>query len=242
MEADTNLTRRGFLIASAALGAAALTTPACSFAPAQDSLHLLPALPYAKDALEPIIDTETMTIHHDLHHNAYVTNLNKALDAHAQLKSLSLAQLLAKRAEGVPADIRQTVINNGGGHANHALFWTVLGPAAKVEHAPSGKLLAAVNSKFASKEKLQDAMNDAAMKRFGSGWAWLVKTADGQLEVLSTGNQDTPLMDGKTPIFGIDVWEHAYYLKYRNRRADYVKAIWGIVDWKEVGRRFEAAV
>jgi len=196
----------------------------------------LPALPYAHDALEPHIDKLTMEIHHGKHHNAYVTNLNKALEPFADLQSLSIEELLANKAAKVPEAARQAVINNGGGHANHSLFWTVLGPNTGGE--PSGTLGDAVKSTFGGLAGLKEKMVDAGTKRFGSGWSWLVKTADGKLDVYATLNQDSPIMEGKTPIFGIDVWEHAYYLKYQNRRPDYLAAIWNVVNWTEVGKRF----
>jgi len=195
----------------------------------------LPALPYAFDALEPHIDKQTMEIHHGKHHNAYVTNLNNALKDLPNLQSLSIEELLADKAAKVPENVRQAVINNGGGHANHSLFWTVLGPKAGGE--PSGKVGDAIKSTFGGFTGLKEKMVDAGTKRFGSGWSWLVKTKDGKLEVYSTGNQDSPIMEGKTPIFGIDVWEHAYYLKYQNRRPDYLQAIWNVVNWAEVNKR-----
>jgi Fe-Mn family superoxide dismutase len=196
----------------------------------------LPALPYAFDALEPHIDKQTMEIHHGKHHNAYVTNLNNALKDLPNLQSLSVEELLADKCAKVPEAVRQAVINNGGGHANHTLFWTVLGPKAGGE--PSGKVGDAIKSTFGGFAGLKEKMVDAGTKRFGSGWSWLVKTKDGKLEVYATLNQDSPLMEGKTPIFGIDVWEHAYYLKYQNRRPDYLQAIWNVVNWAEVNKRF----
>jgi superoxide dismutase, Fe-Mn family len=198
----------------------------------------LPTLPYAPEALEPHIDKQTMEIHHGKHHNAYVTNLNNALKDHADLQSLTIEQLLADKAAKVPEAIRQAVINNGGGHANHSLFWTVLGPNAGGE--PAGKVGDAIKSTFGGLAGLKEKMIDAGVKRFGSGWSWLAKTKDGKLEVYSTLNQDSPIMEGKVPVFGIDVWEHAYYLKYQNRRPDYLAAIWNVVNWKEVDRRFGA--
>jgi Fe-Mn family superoxide dismutase len=196
----------------------------------------LPALPYAFDALEPHIDKQTMEIHHGKHHNAYVTNLNTALKDLPNLQTLTIEQLLADKCAKVPENVRQAVINNGGGHANHSLFWTVLAPKAGGE--PSGKVGDAIKSTFGGFSGLKEKMVDAGTKRFGSGWSWLVKTKDGKLEVYSTANQDSPLMEGKTPIFGIDVWEHAYYLKYQNRRPDYLQAIWNVVNWAEVNKRF----
>lgn len=197
----------------------------------------LPPLPYAPDALEPHIDKMTMEIHHGKHHNAYVTNLNNALKDHPDLQALSLEALLGNKASKVPEAIRQAVINNGGGHANHSLFWTVLGPNAGGE--PSGEIGDAIKSTFGGLAGLKEKMNDAGAKRFGSGWSWLVKKG-GKLEVYSTANQDSPIMTGDVPIFGIDVWEHAYYLKYQNRRPDYLAAIWNVVNWTEVNKRFKA--
>jgi superoxide dismutase, Fe-Mn family len=196
----------------------------------------LPALPYAHDALEPHIDKQTMEIHHGKHHNAYVTNLNKALESAPDLQKLSVEELLANKAAKVPEAIRQAVINNGGGHYNHTLFWQVLGP--KAGGAPTGPVADAIKSTFGDFAQFQAKIEDAGVKRFGSGWSWLVKKSDGKLEVYSTANQDAPIMTGDTPIFGIDVWEHAYYLKYQNRRPDYLKAIWNAVNWAEVGKRF----
>ncbi|MDA8018507.1 MAG: superoxide dismutase [Thermoanaerobaculia bacterium] len=196
--------------------------------------HTLPDLPYAFDALEPHIDARTMEIHHDKHHAAYVANLNKALEGHADLQSQSIEALLSD-LDAIPADIRGAVRNNGGGHANHTLFWDIMGPGKG--GAPSGSLADAINSTFGSFGSFQEALQKAGMTRFGSGWAWLVKSGDG-LEVTSTPNQDTPISDGKTPILGVDVWEHAYYLNYQNRRGDYLAAFWNVVDWDKVAARF----
>jgi Fe-Mn family superoxide dismutase len=237
-------TRRSFIRAGAALGAGAFAGSllACRGGSAIQAAggHTLPPLPYPHDALEPAIDAMTMQIHHGKHHQAYVDNLNNALKAHPDLQRQPLEKLLAGNAAGVPEDIRQAVINNGGGHLNHSLFWTILGPPSKVSHEPRGKLLDAVKSAFGSLDDLKQKMNDAGAKRFGSGWAWLVKDSAGKLEVISSANQDSPVMQAKVPILGIDVWEHAYYLKYQNRRPDYLKAIWSVVNWDEVGRRYEA--
>ncbi len=197
--------------------------------------HELPALPYAHDALEPSIDTQTMQIHHGKHHAAYVTNLNKALDSAPDLQSLSVEDLLKNIAK-VPEGIRQAVINNGGGHYNHTLFWSIMGPNAG--GAPSGELGNAIASAFSSFDGLKEKLNNAGMTRFGSGWAWLVFNKDGKLEVLSTANQDSPVMNGQKVILGVDVWEHAYYLKYQNRRADYLNAWWNVVNWAAVADRF----
>lgn len=197
----------------------------------------LPELPYAKDALEPHIDARTMEIHHGKHHNAYVTNLNNALEGHADLQEKSLEDLLGN-LDAVPENIRGAVRNNGGGHANHSLFWEVLSPNGGGE--PTGEVAEAINSKFGSFDKFKEAFASAAATRFGSGWAWLVVN-NGEVEVTSTPNQDTPLMEGKTPILGLDVWEHAYYLNYQNRRPDYISAFWNVVNWDEVNKRFNAA-
>jgi Fe-Mn family superoxide dismutase len=198
----------------------------------------LPALPYAYTALEPHIDEMTMRIHHDKHHGAYVTNLNKALESAPALAGKSLDALLSG-LDAVPENIRAAVRNNGGGHANHTLFWEIMTPGGP--GAPSGALAAAIDAAFGSVDKLKDAVNAAGLGRFGSGWAWVIVERDGTLAVTSTPNQDTPVMEGKTPILGVDVWEHAYYLKYQNRRADYLAAWWNVVNWAEVAARFEKA-
>src|SRR5580658_2093708 len=203
----------------------------------------LPPLPYANDALEPHIDAVTMGIHHDKHHAAYVTNVNKAIAGKPDLEKKTVEQLISN-LEAVPADIRGPVRNNGGGHANHSMFWKLLGP--KAGGAPTGPLAEAIASAFGSFDALKEKIEAAGMGRFGSGWAWLVVNG-GKLEVCSTPNQDSPLMgkavagcEGK-PIFGVDVWEHAYYLKYQNRRADYLKAVWHAVNWAEVAKNYAAA-
>jgi Fe-Mn family superoxide dismutase len=199
--------------------------------------HTLPALPYDFGALEPHIDAQTMQIHHDKHHQAYVNNLNAALDKHPEWHTKNLEELL-RGINTVPEDIRTAVRNNAGGHHNHSLFWTIMGPKAGGE--PSGKLADAIGSAFGGFAKFKEAVATAATTRFGSGWAWLA-VSGGKLEVFSTANQDSPVMDGKIPLLGLDVWEHAYYLKYQNRRPDYVTAWWNVVNWTEVGRRFDAA-
>lgn len=199
--------------------------------------HTLPALPYDFGALEPHIDAQTMQIHHDKHHQAYVNNLNAALDKHPEWHNKSLEELL-RGINSVPEDIRTAVRNNAGGHHNHSLFWTIMGPKAGGE--PSGKLADAIDKALGGFAKFKEAVTTAATTRFGSGWAWLA-VSGGKLEVFSTANQDSPLMDGKIPLLGLDVWEHAYYLKYQNRRPDYVTAWWNVVNWPEVGRRFDAA-
>jgi superoxide dismutase, Fe-Mn family len=197
----------------------------------------LPQLPYAYDALEPHIDKETMNIHHTKHHNAYVTNLNVALEGNQELLGKTVEEVIAN-LEAVPEAVRTAVRNNGGGHANHTLFWQVLSPNGG--GAPTGELADAITSKFGSFENFKDEFTKAAMTRFGSGWAWLV-VDNGQIEVTSTPNQDSPIMEGKTPILGLDVWEHAYYLHYQNRRPDYVQAFWNVVNWEEVSKRFNEA-
>ena len=194
----------------------------------------VPALPYAYDALEPHIDEATMHLHHDKHHQAYVTNLNAAIEKHPELSSKSPEELL-QDLSAVPDDIRAAVRNNGGGHANHTMFWEIMGPGGG---EPTGPLLEAINSAFGSVDAMKAAVNDAGVKRFGSGWTWLAKSADGTLSVVSTATQDNPMSDGLTPILGNDVWEHAYYLKYNNRRPDYLAAWWNTVNWDAVSQRF----
>jgi Fe-Mn family superoxide dismutase len=197
----------------------------------------LPPLPYAEDALEPNIDARTMSIHHDKHHAGYTNNLNKALEGHADLAAKSIEELLGD-LNSVPEDIRTAVRNNGGGYANHSLFWRIMGPDGG--GAPSGDLAKAIESAFGSFDAFKEEFSKAAGSRFGSGWAWLY-VKDGKLAVTSTPNQDTPLMDGNTPILGLDVWEHAYYLNYQNRRPDYVSAWWNVVNWSAVADNFAAA-
>lgn len=198
----------------------------------------VPPLPYAYDALEPHIDKETMTLHHDKHHQAYVTNLNAAIEKHPELGSKSPDELI-KDLDAIPEDIRPAVRNNGGGHVNHSMFWEIMKPGGG--GAPTGPLAEAINTTFGSLDALKTAFNDAGVKRFGSGWTWLVKTADGKLAVISTANQDNPMSEGHTPIMGNDVWEHAYYLKYNNRRPEYLAAWWNTVNWEVITKRFEAA-
>ncbi len=195
--------------------------------------HSLPPLPYPSDALEPHIDKQTMEIHHGKHHNAYVTNLNAALEKHPELQSKSIEDLL-RGINTVPEDIRTAVRNNGGGHANHTMFWQIMGPNGG--GAPSGAIAEAITSSFGSFDKLKEEVKKAAVGRFGSGWAWVIDTG-GKLLVESTANQDSPVMEGKKAVFGIDVWEHAYYLKYQNRRPDYVDAWWNVVNWSEINKR-----
>ena len=195
----------------------------------------VPALPYAYNALEPHIDEATMRLHHDKHHQAYVTNLNAAIEKHPELSGKSPEELL-KDLNAIPDDIKAAVRNNGGGHVNHTMFWEIMGPNGGGE--PTGALREAINSAFGSLDALKAAVNDAGAKRFGSGWTWLVKTADGKLAVVSTANQDNPMSEGQTPILGNDVWEHAYYLKYNNRRPEYLAAWWNTVNWDAVSKRF----
>ena len=197
----------------------------------------LPQLPYAYDALEPHIDKETMNIHHTKHHNTYVTNLNNALEGNEELLSKTVEEVVAN-LDAVPEAARTAVRNNGGGHANHSLFWQVISPNGGGE--PTGELAEAINSKFGGFEGFKEEFSKAATTRFGSGWAWLVVN-NGELEVTSTPNQDSPLMEGKTPILGLDVWEHAYYLNYQNRRPEYIGAFWNVVNWEEVSKRYASA-
>ncbi|MBN8411480.1 superoxide dismutase [Halomonas denitrificans] len=199
--------------------------------------HTLPELPYAYDALEPSIDAQTMEIHHSRHHNTYVTNLNGALEG-TGLEDLPVDELVAN-LERLPEDKRQPVINNGGGHANHSLFWTVMSPNGGGN--PKGKVADAIEKELGGFDAFKDAFTKAALGRFGSGWAWLSVTPDGALVVENTLNQDSPLMHGNTPVLGLDVWEHAYYLKYQNKRPDYIAAFFNVVDWDEVERRYQAA-
>ena len=198
--------------------------------------HTLPDLPYAFSALEPHIDALTMETHHDKHHAAYVKNLNAALEKHPELQTQSVEELL-RSINTVPEDIRTAVRNNGGGHANHSMFWTIMAPQAG--GPADGKVGEAIEKSFGSYAQFQEQFNDAGTKRFGSGWVWLVGQKGGKIEILSTANQDSPLMEGLYPILGNDVWEHAYYLKYQNRRPDYLKAWWNVVNWEAVNQRFE---
>jgi Fe-Mn family superoxide dismutase len=197
--------------------------------------HQLPPLPYDAAALEPHIDAQTMQIHHDKHHAAYVNNLNAALEKHPSLQSKS-AEDLIKNLSAVPEDIRTAVRNNGGGHVNHSMFWQIMGPGKG--GAPTGAIAEAITATFGGFDAFKEQMNKAGAGRFGSGWAWLVE-AGGKLAIESTANQDNPLMEGRRPIFGIDVWEHAYYLKYQNRRPDYLAAWWNVVNWDEVNKRLK---
>jgi Fe-Mn family superoxide dismutase len=197
----------------------------------------LPPLPYPADALEPHIDKTTMEIHHGKHHGAYVTNLNKALESAPDLQSKTVEELLAGSLAAVPEAIKTAVRNNGGGHANHSLFWNLL--SAKGGGAPKGEIENVITATFGSFDSFKEKFNAAATTRFGSGWAWLVKGGGTQFEILSTANQDSPLMDGKKPILGLDVWEHAYYLKYQNRRPEYIAAWWNLVNWDEANKQLK---
>ena len=197
----------------------------------------LPPLPYAPNALEPHIDSMTMEIHHGKHHGAYVTNLNKALESAPNLAGKTVEELLANNCAIVPENIRTTVRNNGGGHINHSMFWKIMGPGAG--GPPTGNVAQAINKAFGSFDSFKEKFNAAGLGRFGSGWAWLIKTPGG-VEIISMPNQDNPVMDGKYAVMGCDVWEHAYYLKYQNRRGDYLTAWWNVVNWKEIEDRFNA--
>jgi Fe-Mn family superoxide dismutase len=198
----------------------------------------VPPLPYDYNALEPYIDTQTMQLHHDKHHAAYVNNLNAALQNAPQFAALPIEQLI-QRLNEVPDTIRTAVRNNGGGHLNHSMFWQIMTPNGGGQ--PSGELGNAINSTFGSFDQFKAAFNDAGVKRFGSGWAWLILDKNGSLQVVSTANQDSPLTDGSFPIMGNDVWEHAYYLKYQNRRPDYLNAWWNVVNWSEIEKRYQQA-
>lgn len=198
--------------------------------------YTLPDLPYDYQALEPYIDEETMHLHHDKHHQTYVTNLNAAIEKYPELGEKSFEELIAD-LDAVPEDIRTAVRNNGGGHANHSFFWEIMSPNAGGE--PVGALKSAIEETFGSFEQFKTAFKTAATTRFGSGWAWLI-CSDGKLSIVSTANQDSPLMENNVPILGLDVWEHAYYLRYKNVRPDYIDAFWHVVNWEEANRRFEA--
>lgn len=200
--------------------------------------YSLPALPYAYDALEPNIDTKTMEIHHSKHHQTYINNINGAIEG-TEWEKLPVEELVAKVNE-VPAELKNMVINNGGGHANHSLFWTVMSPHGGGE--PTGDIAEAIQQQLGGFDAFKDAFTKAAISRFGSGWAWLSVTPEHKLVVESSGNQDSPLMHGNTPILGLDVWEHAYYLKYQNRRPEYIAAFYNVVDWNEVNRRYHQAL
>ncbi len=238
-----HLTRRQVL-QSAAAGAATLALPSLVTAYAEDEKpakargYTLPKLPYDYDALNAAIDEETMKIHHDRHHAAYVANANKLLAKHPRLLAMPVDELLAN-INKVPRDIRQGVINNAGGHSNHSIFWVVMGPKGGGE--PKGALGKAIDKHFGSFDKFQKELSQKAITQFGSGWAWLVVDKEGKLAVVQRGNQDSPIMSGLKPIMGIDVWEHAYYLRYQNKRADYVDAWWKVVNWNAIAKRFASA-
>lgn len=198
----------------------------------------VPPLPYPYDALEPHIDAQTMRFHHDKHHAAYVNKLNAALEKHPKLKTQTAEQLM-RGINTVPEDIRQTVRDNGGGHVNHTMFWSIMSPNGGGE--PTGAIASAIKQTFGSFAEFKKQFNSAGEKRFGSGWVWLVRTKNGKLQIISTPNQDSPLIEGNYPLLGNDVWEHAYYLNYQNRRADYLTAWWNVVNWNEINKRFEQA-
>lgn len=242
-----SLNRRNFLfLIGASAGAYALNACRSSMVlgdtltaqSAQGGAIELPPLPYAYNALEPHIDAKTMQFHHDKHHATYVKNLNAALEKHPELKGRSVEQLL-RDLNSVPEDIRTIVRNNGGGHVNHSMFWRIMSPNGGGE--PKGAIASIIKQNFGSFDKFKTQFNSSGEKRFGSGWAWLVRTGDGKYQITSTPNQDSPLMEGNYPIMGNDVWEHAYYLKYQNRRADYLKAWWNVVNWDEINRRLAQA-
>ncbi|MBW4645550.1 MAG: superoxide dismutase [Goleter apudmare HA4340-LM2] len=212
------------------------TTPGAT--PDSTGAIKLPPLPYAYEALEPHIDAKTMQFHHDKHHAAYVNNLNAALDKHPELKSKTVEELLLQ-LDKVPQDIRKTVQNNGGGHVNHTMFWEIMKPNGGGE--PTGEIAQAINQTFGSFAAFKKQFNQAGAGRFGSGWAWLVRDKQGKLQITTTANQDSPISEGSYPILGNDVWEHAYYLNYQNRRADYLEAWWNVVNWDEINKRFAAA-
>jgi Fe-Mn family superoxide dismutase len=235
------LLNRRQLLQAAGVGAASLAlAPLAPTSRAEDGPagFTLPKLPYAYDALEPHIDARTMEIHHDKHHQAYVNNLNAALKDHPEFQKKKLREILSD-IKSVPEPIRQAVINNGGGDSNHTLFWHFMAPGAGGQ--PSGALAKDIDAAFGSFDKFAAQFSDAGAKRFGSGWAWLVVDPRGGLKVLSTANQNSPYMDGQTPVLGLDVWEHAYYLKYQNRRPDYIKAWWNVVNWPFVAERVNDA-
>lgn len=244
------LKRRNFLFGlGATTGAAALGTPtAFAFASLAESstkqaemkdTFQLDPLPYAYEALEPHIDAETMRFHHDKHYATYIKNLNEAVNKYPQLKTRSAEQLL-RNINSVPSDIRTKVRNNGGGYVNHKMFWEIMGPNAG--GTPTGPIADAINKTFGSFDAFKQQFNAAGADRFGSGWAWLIRNKNGNLQIINTANQDSPFMEGVYPIMGNDVWEHAYYLKYQNRRADYLTAWWNVVNWNEVNKRYKQAI
>lgn len=246
-----SLNRRQFLILLGAT-AGAFSLDGCAFAetktpstppvgttsPSNSGAITLPPLPYAYDALEPHIDAATMKFHHDKHHAAYVKNLNAALDKHPKLKSQSI-EVLLRDLNSIPEDIRTTFRNNGGGHVNHSMFWQIMKPQGGGE--PTGDLAIAIKKDFGSFAEFKKQFNGGGGSRFGSGWVWLARPKGGKLEIITTANQDSPISEGKYPIMGNDVWEHAYYLKYQNRRADYLEAWWNVLNWEDIGKRFTAS-
>ena len=237
--------RRLLFLLGATAGSVALegwrsrSTMALSLSDLRGGPFTLPPLPYEYDALSPTIDAETMRLHHDLHHAGYVKNLNTAVSGYPDLQALSPENLI-EQLDSLPEDIQTAVRNNGGGHLNHSMFWEIMSPEGGGE--PVGAIATAITSTFGSFDEFKTAFNDEGKKRFGSGWAWLVLNGDKTLQVTNTGNQDSPLMTGQLPIMGNDVWEHAYYLNYRNRRAEYLDAWWNVINWPEVNRRYEAAM
>ncbi|MGL5924372.1 superoxide dismutase [Chroococcidiopsis sp.] len=239
-----SIKRRNFLfLLGATAGAYAIETysshsSAWAQTPNPSGDFKLPPLPYDYKALEPHIDAQTMRIHHDRHHATYVKNLNAAIAKYPKFKGQTAEQLIQK-LDSLPQDIRMTIRNNGGGHVNHSMFWEIMSPKGGGE--PTGEIASAIKKNFGSFANFQQQFNQAGEKRFGSGWAWLVRTPDGKFQVTSTANQDSPLMEGNYPIMGNDVWEHAYYLKYRNRRAEYLKAWWNVVNWQEINQRLAMA-
>lgn len=233
-----DLSRRNFLRGAGAAAGALVLAPLGLAADEKRAGFTLPKLPYAYDALEDAIDARTMEIHHLRHHQAYVTNLNNLLKDHSDLLGMKIGELMANIRK-VPEKLRQGVINNGGGHLNHTMFWEMMAPADK-RGEPKGELLKAIDEGFGSLDKFKAAFNQAAATRFGSGWAWLV-VASGKLQVISTPNQNPPILEGQVPLLGCDVWEHAYYLRYQNKRADYVTNWWKVVNWNDVAERYNAA-
>lgn len=230
-----DLTRRSFLAVTAVAAGTISATRSASAKPEAGAPFTLPPLAYPFDALEPHIDKMTMEIHHDKHHQTYVTSLNTALEGLDALKGKSVESILAGIAD-VPEAKRQAIINHGGGHYNHTLFWDILTPGGA--KAPTEDVAKAIDATFGSFDKFKEQFSDVAKKRFGSGWAWLVTDKSGKLEIISTANQDCPIMNGKTPILGVDVWEHAYYLHYQSRRPDYLTAIWNVINWDKVSERY----
>jgi superoxide dismutase, Fe-Mn family len=232
--------RRVFLQSAAAAAFSTMVHPHAAW-PAEEGPFTLPPLPYDFNALEPTIDAQTMELHHDKHHAAYVKNLNAAVKDHSQVAAMPLEEILAKLTE-LPEDIRTTVRNNAGGHANHSMYWQVMGAGGGAPGGgPDGELKAAIDSDLGGLDKLKEEFNTKGGKVFGSGWVFVAVTSDGKLSLVTKPNQDTPLMEGGRALFGNDVWEHAYYLKYQNRRPEYLKAWWDVVNWKAVGERYAAA-